>query len=106
MCATASSLPKMVRKHQTPEHAGIEHGADRVARLPVLRLLERQDLGAPFVFAHLEGAHRADADDQRRARPQQHVAGLERRQTAATAAQTEPMNIGQKFWHMESTSAA
>ena len=26
--------------------------------------------------------------------------------TAATAVQTEPMNIGQKFWHMESTSAA
>ena len=26
--------------------------------------------------------------------------------TAATAVLTEPMNIGQKFWHMESTSAA
>ena len=26
--------------------------------------------------------------------------------TAATAVQTEPMNIGQKFWHMELTSAA
>ncbi len=26
--------------------------------------------------------------------------------TAATAVQTEPANIGQKFWHIESISAA
>ena len=42
------------------EHGGIEHRADRVARLPMLRLLERQHRGAPFVFAHLERADRAD----------------------------------------------
>ena len=37
------------------QHAGVDHGADRIARLPVLGLLERKDLGAPLVFAHLEG---------------------------------------------------
>ena len=68
------------------QHAGVEHGADRIARLHVLGLLERQDLGAPLVFAHMESAHRADADDQRRARPQQHVAGLERGQHRADGA--------------------
>ena len=62
------------------EYTGIDHGADRVTRLPMFRLLERQDRGAPFVFAHLEGADRADPDDQDRTRPQQRVAGLDRRQ--------------------------
>ena len=60
------------------EHRSVEHGADRVAWLPVLRLLERQHRGAPLVFAHLESAHRADADDQNRAWPQENVAGFER----------------------------
>src|SRR6266545_1006751 len=62
------------------EYAGIDHGADRVARLQMFRLLERQQLGALFVFAHLEGPDSADPDDQNRARPQQLVASLERSQ--------------------------
>ena len=81
--------------------------ADRVARLPVLGLLERQRRGAPFVFAHLEGAERADADDERRRIGHSRtlpvfIAVM----TAAIAAHSVPRNIGQKFWHMELISAA
>jgi hypothetical protein len=62
------------------EHAGIHHGAGRIARLQISGLLERQHLGAPLIFAHLEGADSADRDDEHRTRPQQLVAGLERRE--------------------------
>jgi len=60
------------------EHAGVNDGADRVARLEVPRLLVRQHLGAPLVFAHLQSTQRADADDRRSDGPQQLVAGLHR----------------------------
>ncbi len=67
--------------HETPKpkHSGLQHGAEPVARLKIPRLFVGERLGTAFVSAHLECAVGADSDDQERARPQQDVAGLERR---------------------------
>ena len=106
MCATASSLPKMVRKHQAPSTPAIDHGADRIARLQVsacsnvnglvrrsyLRIWKARIVPMPMIST--ANGHSST------------LPVLSAVKTAATAVQIEPANIGQKFWHMESTSAA
>ena len=88
------------------QHAGVDHGADRVARLQVLGLLERQHRvrrsylriwkARTVPMPTISTAHGHSST----------LPVFSAVMTAATAVQTEPMNIGQKFWHMELISAA
>lgn len=69
------------KHHRAPksECPGVEHRADHVTRFKFGGLLGGKNRGALLVFAHLKRARDTDGDDQKCARPDRGVAGLERR---------------------------
>ena len=88
------------------EHAGIDHRADLIARLPAAASSKVSvDLRALYC-AGSERADNASHDEKRDARPQQSFPVFSAVMTAAPAPKTRPASIGAEVWNSESISAA